>query len=211
MSAASPVVVGHASLAGRVDALAIGASAGGVEALLTLLPTLAAGWTVPIFVVVHLPRERPSLLASVFRARCAVPVFEAEDKMPVTRGAIHFAPPDYHLLLEAGPTLALSDDETVNYSRPSIDVLFETAADVYGERLGAIVLTGANEDGAAGLAAVQRAGGVTIVQDPKTALMPTMPAMALQRVRADHVLPLARIAELLATLAPPPVRAEAAQ
>ena len=211
MSASSPIVVGGASLAGRIDALAIGASAGGVEALLSVLPTLAAGWTVPIFVVVHLPRERPSLLAGVFRARCAVPVFEAEDKMPVTRGAIHFAPPDYHLLLEAGPTLALSADEIVNYSRPSIDVLFESAADVYGERLGAIVLTGANEDGAAGLAAVQRAGGVTIVQDPKTALMPTMPAMALQRVRADHVLPLAGIAELLATLAPAAVRAEAAR
>ena len=101
--------------------------------------------------------------------KCALPVCEAADKEPVRPGTVYFAPPDYHLLIDAGPSLALSADELVNYSRPSIDVLFESAADVYGARLLGIILTGANEDGAAGLAAVHAAGGITIVQEPDSA------------------------------------------
>lgn len=188
------------TLQGRVDAVVMGASAGGVEALLRVLPTLTRRPLAPIAVVLHLPRERPSLLSSVFGARCAIPVVEAEDKMPFAAGTIHFAPPDYHLLLEKGPSLALSTDDLVNYSRPSIDVLFESAVDVYGPRLAAVLLTGANEDGAAGLAAVRRAGGVTIVQDPETALVSTMPLAALARGSADFVLSLDDIAALLQTL-----------
>ena len=189
-----------ATLAGRVDAVVIGASAGGVEALLVLLPALTQRPAAPIVVVVHVPRDRPSLLAALFAARCRVPVVEAVDKMPLDGGTIYFAPPDYHLLLDRGPCLALSADGLVNYSRPSIDVLFQSAVDLYGRRLAAVLLTGANEDGAAGLAAVGHAGGVTIVQDPATALVSTMPAAALARVRADHVLSLAGIAALLQTL-----------
>ena len=147
-----------------------------------------------------MPRDRPSLLAPLFAARCRIPVVEAEDKMPLEGGTIYFAPPDYHLLLDKGPCLALSADELVNYSRPSIDVLLQSAVDLYGDRLAAVLLTGANDDGAAGLAAVGRAGGVTIVQDPATALVSTMPAAALARMHADHVLPLAGIATLLRTL-----------
>ena len=188
------------TLSGRVDAVVIGTSAGGVEALLALLPALTRRPVAPIAIVVHVPRDRPSLLATVFAARCRVPVVEAEDKMPLEGGTIYFAPPDYHLLLDRGPYLALSADELVNYSRPSIDVLFQSAVDLYGRRLAAVLLTGANDDGAAGLAAVARAGGVTIVQDPATALVATMPAAALARMRADHVLPLADIAALLQTL-----------
>ena len=185
------------SLQGRVDAVVMGASAGGIEALLRVLPTLTRRLPAPIAVVIHLPRERPSLLATVFAPRCTIPVVEAEDKMPFAAGTIHFAPSDYHLLLEKGPSLALSTDDLVNYSRPSIDVLFQSAADVYGPRLAAVLLTGANEDGAAGLAAVRRAGGVTIVQDPETALVPTMPLAALARGQADFVLSLDGIAALL--------------
>lgn len=188
------------TLGERIDGIVIGTSAGGVEALSTLLPALPAALRASLFIVVHLPRERPSLLVSIFRGKCRLPVREAEDKEPVEQGTVYFAPPDYHLLLDRGPRLALSADDFVHYSRPSIDVLFESAADVYGERLLGIILTGANVDGAAGLAAVHRAGGATIVQDPNSAKSPLMAQSALDRTPADFVLPLERIADLLAAL-----------
>ena len=184
----------------RIEAVVIGASAGGVEALSALLPALPARLHASVFVVLHLPRSRPSLLAEIFQSRCALPVSEAQDKELVAPGCVYVAPPDYHLLLDPGPQISLSADEPVNFSRPSIDVLFESAADLLGERVAGIVLTGGNDDGAAGLDAIRRAGGVTIVQDPATAQMPLMPESALLRGPADHVLPLAGIAGLLATL-----------
>ena len=186
-----------AALRRRIDAIVIGASAGGVEALSILLPVLPADLRVSLFIVVHLPRERPSLLAEIFTRKCAVRVREAEDKMRVEPGTVYFAPPDYHLLLDKGPQLALSIDELVHFSRPSIDVLFESAADIYAERLMGIILTGANDDGTAGLAAIHRAGGVTIVQEPESAQVPLMALSALKRTPADFVLPLAEIAVLL--------------
>jgi two-component system chemotaxis response regulator CheB len=172
-----------------------------VEALSVLLPALSAGLRAPLVVVVHLPRERPSLLAGIFAPKCALQVKEAEDKMRVEPGTVYFAPPDYHLLLDEGPQLALSIDELVHFSRPSIDVLFESAADIYGERLMGIILTGANDDGAAGLAAIHRAGGVTIVQEPDSAQVPLMALSALRQTAADFVLPLEKIAGLLHSLA----------
>jgi two-component system chemotaxis response regulator CheB len=193
-------VSGSPSLRGRVDAVVIGTSAGGVEALAVLLPSLPVGITEPIFIVLHLPRDRPSVLVDIFRSRCALRVEEAEDKMPVQSGTIYFAPPDYHLLLDKGPQLSLSADDPVHFSRPSIDVLFESAADVYRERLLGIILTGANEDGSNGLAAVHDAGGVTVVQDPASAQSPFMAESALRRTPVDHVLTLSEIASLLATL-----------
>jgi two-component system chemotaxis response regulator CheB len=189
------------ALQGRVDAIVIGASAGGVEALSILLPALAAGLRVPLIIVLHLPRERPSLLAEIFAPKCALQVKEAEDKMRVEPGAVYFAPPDYHLLVDEGPQFALSIDELVHFSRPSIDVLFESAADIYAERLMGIILTGANDDGAAGLAAVHRAGGVTLVQEPGSAQVPLMTLAALKRTAADFVVPLEEIAGLLNVLA----------
>jgi two-component system chemotaxis response regulator CheB len=197
-------------LRGRIDAIVIGASAGGVEALSILLPALPADLRVSLFIVIHLPRERPSLLAEIFTRKCAVKVREAEDKMRVEPGTVYFAPPDYHLLLDEGPQLALSIDELVHFSRPSIDVLFESAADIYAERLMGIILTGANDDGTAGLAAIHRAGGVTIVQEPESAQVPVMALSALKRTPADFVLPLAEIAALLqALLSAEPVANEA--
>ena len=186
---------------GRIDAVVVGTSAGGVEALSVLLAALPASLHVPIFVVLHLLRQRPSLLPELLGQRCALPVREADDKEPVEPGMVYVAPPDYHLLLDKGPCIALSADEPVNHSRPSIDVLFESAADLYGARLAGIILTGANDDGAAGLEAVHRAGGITIVQDPDSALASAMPAAALQRTRVDFVLPLERIPGLLQSLA----------
>jgi two-component system, chemotaxis family, protein-glutamate methylesterase/glutaminase len=185
------------ALRGRVDAVVVGTSAGGVEALSVLLPALPAGFRAAVLVVVHLPRERPSLLADIFSPKCALPVREAEDKEPVQPGTIYFAPPDYHLLVDKGPRLALSVDEPVHFSRPSIDVLFESATDVYGKSLMGIILTGANADGAAGLDRVRRAGGITAVQSPESAHAPLMPASALKQGPADFVLSLQQLAELL--------------
>ncbi len=181
----------------------IGASAGGVEALSVLLPALPTGLPVSVFVVLHLPRERPSLLVEIFSHKCQMAVREAQDKEPVQASTIYFAPPDYHLLIDGGPPhLALSIDAPVHYSRPSIDVLFESAADVYRERLIGIVLTGANEDGAAGLAAVHAAGGYTLAESPATAQSRYMPEAAIKRSPVHAVLALAPMAELLRTLAP---------
>jgi two-component system chemotaxis response regulator CheB len=180
----------------RIDAIVIGASAGGVEALSVVLPALPARLRAAVFVVLHLPRERPSLLVDIFAAKCRVPVAEAGDKEPVVPGTVYFAPPDYHLLVD-GPLLSLSADELVNFSRPSIDVLFESAVDVYAARLMGIILTGGNDDGAAGLDAIRRAGGITVVQQPETAQTSLMPESALQRGAADFVLTIDGIAALL--------------
>jgi two-component system, chemotaxis family, protein-glutamate methylesterase/glutaminase len=188
------------NLTGRVDAVVIGASVGGVEALTTLLPALPAGLGPPVFIVLHLPRDRPSVLAEIFTRRCAVPVREAGDKEAVMPGTVYFAPNDYHLLVDSGPQLSLSADEPVHHSRPSIDVLFESAAEIYRERLLGIILSGANEDGACGLAAIHDAGGVTIVQSPQTARAPHMVLSALKMRPADAVLPLDEIAAMLRTL-----------
>jgi two-component system, chemotaxis family, protein-glutamate methylesterase/glutaminase len=189
-----------ASAIRHIEAVVIGASAGGVEGLAMLLPALPKTLSAAVFVVLHLPRERPSLLSEIYAPKCSAPVKEAEDKEPVQPGTVYFAPPDYHLLLERGPHLALSVDEPVHFSRPSVDVLFESAADVYGQRLLGIILTGASEDGAAGLEAVRHAGGLTVVQEPEGSYESQMAISALKRGPADYVLPLARIAELFASL-----------
>lgn len=178
-------------------AIAIGGSAGSIEALGELLPALAPGLAAPVIVVLHLPREQPSLLCEIFAPRCRLAVREAQDKEPLMPGTIYFAPPDYHLLVDAGPVLALSIDPPVLFSRPSIDVLFELAADVYGARLTALLLSGANADGAQGLATVQRAGGRAVVQAPASAQASAMPEAALALITPDHVLPPARMAPLL--------------
>jgi two-component system chemotaxis response regulator CheB len=188
--------------AAHVDAVVIGTSAGGVDALSILLPALPPHLSAPVFIVLHLPRERSSGLVDIVRPKCARPVKWAQDKEPVEPGTVYVAPPDYHLLVDRGPQLALSVDAPVHFSRPSVDVLFESAADVYGTRLLAVILTGASADGAAGLDAVRRRGGRTVVQDPAEALMPTMVQAALARGPVDHVLDLQGIAALLRGLEP---------
>ena len=194
MRSPEPLTIGR-----PVDAIVIGASSGGVEALSVLLPSLPARMRLPVFVVLHLPPDRPSRLADIFSRKCTLPVREAEDKQPVEAGTVYFAPPDYHLLLDVGPALALSTDEAVNFSRPSIDVLFESARDIYGHRLVAMLLTGASHDGAAGIHAIRCAGGCGIVQRPDTAQAPLMPESALKRGPVDFVLTLEEIAALLQT------------
>jgi len=194
-------------LGSDIDAVAIGASAGGVNALSVLLPALPADAAAAILVVLHLPRDKPSVLTDVFAHKCPLAVREAEDKEPVAPGTVYFAPSNYHLLVDRGPQLVLSVDDLVHHSRPSIDVLFESAAEVYGPRMLGIVLTGANEDGANGLAAVHDAGGITVVQDPETAYSPQMALSAIKVRPPDLVLPLEGIARLLGMLRtrrPPP-------
>ena len=185
------------SLAHPPQAVVIGASAGAVEALSALLPTLPADYPLPIMIVVHLPSDKKSVLAELFRQRCKIVVCEAQDKEPIASGTVYFAPPDYHLQVEKNKHLSLSGEEPVLYSRPSIDLLFETAADAYGEGLIGIILTGANHDGAHGLRAVEDAGGIAIVQQPDQAAARAMPESALKNCANARALSLEQIAAFL--------------
>ncbi|WP_025128377.1 chemotaxis protein CheB [Pseudomonas sp. PH1b] len=184
----------------RVEAIVVGASAGGVEALLNLFSDFPEGFQLPVIVVLHLPDERRSQLAEVFDRRLALPVKEADDKEQIVPGTLYFAAPGYHLSVEQDRSLSLSQEERLHHSRPAIDYLFESAADAYGHNLAAVLLTGANQDGARGLAEVKRQGGLTIVQDPDEAHVSTMPDAALALHQPDYILPLRGISRLLAEL-----------
>lgn len=163
----------------KINMVVIGASAGGVEALGVVLSALPADFAAAVVVVLHIPPNRPSRLPDLFSWRCAVPVKEVVDKEPLVPGTVYFAAPDYHVLIEPGLTLALSQDEPLNFSRPSIDVLFESAALACGESLLGIILTGASKDGANGLKVIREHGGTAWVQDPRQAQSAIMPDSAL--------------------------------
>jgi two-component system, chemotaxis family, protein-glutamate methylesterase/glutaminase len=178
----------------RAEAIVIGASAGALEALSAILPTLPEAYRLPIMVVVHLPPGKRSIMAELFQLKCRIKVHEAEDKEPLCAGTAYFAPPDYHVLVETERSLSLSTEEPVLFSRPSIDVLFESAADVYGPALIGIVLTGANEDGAKGLKAIFDLGGTTIVQSPAGAFATAMPEAAIAACPGARILSLEEIA-----------------
>jgi two-component system chemotaxis response regulator CheB len=178
-------------------AIVMGASAGALEALSVILPALPANFGLPVLIVVHVPPDKGSVLVDLFRHKCRIAVHEAEDKQPIRGGNIYFAPADYHLLVEKDGSVALSSDEPVLFSRPSIDVLFESAADAYGPELIGIVLTGANEDGANGIKAIADAGGSAIVQCPQAAFASAMPRAALAACPAAEVLSLEQIAARL--------------
>jgi two-component system chemotaxis response regulator CheB len=173
----------------------VGASAGAVEALGLLLPAVPREARISLVAVVHLRPNRSSLLPELFAKRCAAPVREPLDKELVGAGTIWFAPPNYHLLVEADCSFSLSIDEPVNFSRPSIDVLFESAADAIGRGVCAIVLTGANEDGARGAAAVRNRGGFVIAQEPSTAVAAEMPSATISRANPQIVATLPEIAD----------------
>lgn len=178
-------------------AVVIGASAGALDALMKIFPSLPSRFPWPIMTVVHVPPDRDSILPQLFKGHSMLTFREAEDKEPVKPAHVYFAPPDYHLLVEKNGTLSLSSDEPVLFSRPSIDVLFENAADVYGERLIGVVLTGANEDGARGLRAVIDAGGTGLVQNPELAQASAMPAAAAKLCPEAKILSLDGIAAYL--------------
>jgi two-component system chemotaxis response regulator CheB len=183
-----------------VDAIVVGASAGGVEALLKIFAVIGPDFSLPIITVLHLSDERRSQLAHVFQARLPITVKEADDKETIAPGTLYFAAPGYHLSVEMDLSLSFSQEERVFHSRPSIDILFASAADAYGPRLAGILLTGANNDGARGLFQIKLAGGLTVVQDPMQAQSRTMPDAALALQTPDYLLPLHDIGQLLIDL-----------
>lgn len=186
---------------GPFELVAVGVSAGGLDAVCTLLGGLPADLGMAVVVVQHRSRESDAL-CEVWQGCTALRVNDAMDKTPIEAGNVYVAPPDYHVLVERGH-LSLSLDAPELYSRPSIDVALESAADAYGARAVGVVLTGANHDGARGLRAIVDRGGYAIVQDPATAEVALMPAAALRAVPEAEVLPLSHIAERLVTLQPP--------
>lgn len=181
----------------HLQAVVIGASSGGIKALGKILPTLPASYSIPIIIVIHLPEDKPSLLTEVFRNKVKLRVKEADEKEQIVGGTIYFAPPGYHLLVEKDKTFSLSNEGTVLFSRPSIDVLFESAADTYGQGLVGILLTGANEDGALGLKKIKEAGGLTLIQNPASAEEKRMPKSGLPYVLLENILSLKKIANFL--------------
>ncbi|MEA2181324.1 MAG: two-component system, chemotaxis family, protein-glutamate methylesterase/glutaminase [Solirubrobacteraceae bacterium] len=182
-----------------IELVAIGASWGGLAAIKRVLAPLPVGFGAAIVIAQHRQASADGRLATLLDACCALDVSEAEDKQALLPGVVLLAPADYHMLVEAG-AVALSVDEPVHYSRPSIDVLMHSAADAYGDRAAGVVLTGANADGARGLARIAARGGTAIVQDPATAKRREMPQAALQTTPTAHVLALDRIGGLLVEL-----------
>jgi len=166
----------------------IGGSAGGLQPILTLLPGLAAPLNAAIIIVLHRQSHYESVLTELLSARSSLPVREAAEKEPLERGVIYVAPADYHLLIESDHTFSLDYSEKVNFSRPSIDVTFTSAAIAYGSSMTALLLSGANTDGTEGLIDVHEAGGTTAVQDPATADVDYMPRQAIQLAPVDIIL-----------------------
>ncbi len=186
----------------------MGMSAGGMHALQTILPALPRSFPLPIAIVQHLSPHYDSYLAEYLDRISSISVKEAEDKEPLQRGTVYLAPPNYHLLVEPDQTFSLSVDARVNYCCPSIDVLFESASDVFEEALIGVVLTGANADGSCGLKIIKARGGLTIVQNPATAESPYMPRAALDAASADYVVDIGSIAPLFRRLSQPQSRRE---
>jgi two-component system, chemotaxis family, protein-glutamate methylesterase/glutaminase len=189
----------------RFDAqlVVIGASAGGIEALLFLFEGLPVHLAVPIVAMVHMPEDRDSRLAEIFAQRTDVPVREAASHAPLEPGVVYFAPSGYHLLVEADHSFSLDCEPPVNFSRPSIDVLMESCCDAFGDRVAGILLTGASQDGARGLQCIREHGGLAVVQDPDEAVSSTMPLAALTRAQPQYVLRLEAIRQLLHRLGAP--------
>jgi two-component system chemotaxis response regulator CheB len=179
------------------EIIVVGCSLGGMHALEVILTAMPRNFCVPIAVVQHRHRASNETLPSHFRQFSRLPVVDVDDKQWIRPGTVYLAPANYHLLVERGE-FSLSVDEKVRYSRPSVDVLFQSAADAYGDRVIAVVLTGANDDGAEGVRRVKSRGGIVIVQDPATAEAPEMPRAAIAAGPVDQILPLDQIASYLA-------------
>ena len=188
------------SLTKKIEAIVIGASAGGIQAVEKILSALPESYSLPIIIVIHLPANERSLLPEVFKHRLKMKVKEVNEKETIESGTVYFAPSAHHVLIEKNKTFSLSIEEPVLFSRPSIDILFKTAADCYGENLVGILLTGANEDGAQGLKKIKEAGGITVVQNPASAEISVMPAAGMPFTSPEYILTLDEIANFLLTL-----------
>ncbi|MFT5549333.1 MAG: two-component system chemotaxis response regulator CheB [Candidatus Azotimanducaceae bacterium] len=182
------------------ELVVIGVSAGGMQALSTLLPALPDDYKIPVVIVQHIGANNNDYLPSYYSRICQLPVCWASPAMPIAEGHIYFAPPGYHLLVENDRTFSLSVDDSVNHSRPSIDVLFDSAADVFGEKLVGVILTGASSDGSQGLRNIKNHNGLTLVQDPDEAEVETMPRAAIETVGIDKTFSLNKLKLLLMDL-----------
>lgn len=178
----------------------IGTSFGGIKAVTATLSTLPKDFPLPILVVQHVAADQDHTIVDYINEHLSLTVKLAQDKEPLLPGYVYYAPPNYHLLVEEEETLSLSIDEKVNYSRPSIDVLFESVADSFAAKAIGIILTGANDDGAKGMKQIKMNGGLTIVQDPETAESPIMPNETIRMINVDYVLSLKEIRKLLKKL-----------
>jgi two-component system chemotaxis response regulator CheB len=181
----------------KYKAIVIGVSAGGLNALSEIFSRLPADFPIPVMVTQHLHPDDDGSLAEILSPKSSLKIIEAMDKMPVVPGTVYLAPPNYHLLIERDNTLALSKDQKTNYSRPSIDVMFETAAYAYGDKLIGIILTGANNDGSAGISLIKDFGGLTIAQDPAVAEFPAMPEFAVSTGKIDKIFSLEELSRYL--------------
>jgi two-component system chemotaxis response regulator CheB len=184
----------------EIRIVVIGASSGGLAALQNICRNLDTSFSKPIIIVQHIHAHSDGFMAWHLNSISPLKVKEAEDKEKLENGVIYIAPANYHIMIDDHDMISLTTDERVNYSRPSIDVLFESAADVYHEQLVGIILTGANGDGTAGMNAIKQRGGVTVIQDPQTAEVRTMPESVLRQVQVDQVLSLQKISEFINNL-----------
>lgn len=170
------------------DALIVGGSAGSLDVLLKVLPLLDPGINIPVVIVLHRKPGSDSMLTSLLSSKTNIRVKEVEEKEVVSSGTIYLAPSDYHLLIEKDHTFSLDFSEKVNYSRPSIDVTFQSAAEVYKEKLVCLLLSGSNSDGVEGLKSVKKYGGIASIQNPESAAVSYMPAQAEMNVKIDRIL-----------------------
>jgi two-component system, chemotaxis family, protein-glutamate methylesterase/glutaminase len=178
-------------------AVVIGISAGGLQMLSKILLTLKKKFTFPLLIVQHLHKSQVHFMYEFLNKKSALILKEADEKEKIKPGHAYFAPANYHMLIENDETISLSVDPKVNFSRPSIDVLFESAADVYKDELVGILLTGANNDGAAGIKKIKEHGGITIAQDPEEAQFPVMPQSAICTGKVDYILKIEEIINFL--------------
>ncbi|NIM13702.1 MAG: chemotaxis protein CheB [Candidatus Aminicenantes bacterium] len=185
----------------KYKCIAIGVSAGGMHALCTIIPALPAQFPLPVIVIQHLSPHSDNYTTRHLDKISKIRVKEVDEKEKILPGIVYMGPPNYHVLVEEDETFSLSVEERINWARPSIDVLFESAADVYGPALIGVILTGSNNDGSRGLKKIKEEGGLTLVQDPHTAEVDGMPLAAIETTKVDHILKLEEIAPLLVKLA----------
>lgn len=187
----------------KYEAVVIGVSSGGLNALKILLPALPADFGLPVIIVQHVGVHSENYWIGILNSMCKLQVKEADEKEIIEKGNVYIAPANYHLLVEKDHTLSLSVEQKVNFARPSIDVLFESAAEAYKEKLIGIILTGSNNDGTKGIKKIKDKGGIAIVQDPATAESPYMPSSAIAAGSTDYILSVEKIIHLLIELSNP--------
>ena len=181
----------------KYGAIVIGVSSGGMTALKFIFSALPAGFSIPIIIVQHVSARSDNEWIKLLNDKSNLNIKEADEKEKIETGNVYIAPSNYHLLIEKDKTFSLTIDEYVNFARPSIDVMFESAAEAYKNKLIGIVLTGSNSDGTKGIKRIKELGGIAIIQDPETAESPNMPASAIAAIQPDYILSLEKIVQLL--------------